>query len=145
MLSPYSDRIVSGGALIFEIDVKELTQEDLASFRNPPKRNVVKYKLFDDDRDIPLCTWQEYTANSITAHPDLADQSFSLVPSGYGGYIVMYRASLPQNSCKDPESVYAVIDEIRPRLLFTIGSELGLSMHQLLRKVDDIQYHFCCR
>lgn len=145
MLSLYSDRIVSGGVLIFEIDVNELTQEDLASFAKPPRRAVVKYKLFDHDHDIPLSAWKEYEASAITAHPELIDQAFSLIPSGYGGHIIMYRASLPQSICNEPDCMHAVIDEVRPRLLFTVSTELGLSMHQLLQQVDDIQYHFVCR
>jgi len=136
-----SDRNLLGGSIYFEIDVNELTSHDLANLKKKPRSEVVRVKLYDDNRDIPMCQWTSETVSQYTLHPALQAQAYSLCPHE-NGFIAQFRALIPQHIDFDAETIDHLVDEIRPSLLFQICEDTGMSIVQVINRIHDIQYHF---
>jgi hypothetical protein len=136
-----SDRDYIGGSIYFEIDVRELTSHDLAKLKRKPSREVVRVKLYDDNRDIPICLWTSEKVNQYALHPTLQSQAYCLCPHE-DGYIALFRAVIPQHINFDDETLDHLVDEIRPTLLFQIGEDNNMSIVEVIKKIHDIQFHF---
>lgn len=145
MLTTISDRELIGGPLYFEIQVNELTPSDLGHLGTEPKRNLVKIKLYNDDLEIPICNDESKKMKNANIHPSMQSQAYCLCEHLEDGLIAHFRGVVSHEYIHDGGSLDLLVDEIRPRLVYQLSEDHGLSIYQLLNKLKDIQYHIAIK
>ncbi len=145
MLTSLSDRALIGGPLYFEVAVSELTPSDLGQLGTMPKRAIVKIKLYNDASDIPVCMDEHLSLRHLSIHPAMHDQSYCLCEHHDGCCIAHFRGTVPKEYLDDEGSLDLLADEIRPRLLYQLAADNGMSVFKLLTRLKDIQYHIAIK
>ncbi len=145
MLTSLSDRALIGGPLYFEVPVAELTPTDLGQLGTQPKRTIVKIKLYSDAEDIPVCMDEHLEMIHMNIHPLMQAQSYCLCEHHNGCCIAHFRGTLPKDYLEDGGSLDLLADEIRPRLLYQLAEDKGMSVFKLLTSLKDIQYHIAIK
>jgi hypothetical protein len=145
MWTSISDRTLIKGPLYFEVPVAELTQADVAQLGTQPKRQHVKIKLYSDASDIPICRDEHLDMTHMQIHPAMEEQAYCLCDHLDGCCVVHFRGVLDQDYLHDGGSLDLLADEIRPRLLYQLADDRGISVFQLLSRLKDIQYHIAIR
>jgi hypothetical protein len=145
MLTTLSDRTLIGGPLYFEVPVAELTPADLGQLGAEPKRKLVKIKLYNDTSNIPICRDEHLELVYMQIHPSMENQAYCLCEHNDGCCIAHFRGTLSGEYLQDGGSLDLLADEIRPRLLYQLAEDNGISVFKLLQGLKDIQYHIAIK
>ncbi len=145
MLTTISDRTLIGGPLYFEVPVSELTTTDLGNLGTEPKRKIVKIKLYNDGLDIPLCKDVHHNMMNVQVHPSMQAQAYCLCDHLENGYIAHFRGTLSQAYIHEGGSLDLLADEIRPKLIYQLSEDRGMSVYEILSQLKDIQYHIAIK
>jgi hypothetical protein len=145
MWTSLSDRTLIKGPLYFEVPVAELTPADIAQLGNRPKRQLVKIKLYSDASDIPICNDEHLDMTHMQIHPAMQEQAYCLCDHLDGCCIAHFRGVLNQEYLHEGGSLDLLADEIRPKLLYQLAEDRGISVFQLLSRMKDVQYHIAIK